>query len=1134
MNKVSDLIKVEFIYLPVINFALQQNRVSVIRLFTIENVSGRILSNVQIKLTVEPQFADTVPYLIEVIPAKETVRINDIKFNLSTNFFIQLTERLAGNISLEITDDDELSFREDYPVDVLAFDQWSGISVLPEMLSAFITPNHPATFAILKRAADILEKMTGSPSLDEYQSRNPNRVKMQMAAIYNAIAEQNIIYSSIPASFEKYGQRIRLVDNVLSQKIGTCLDMALLYTSCLEAVGIHPLIIVTQGHAFAGAWLVPDIFPDSIIDDCSFLTKRTADGINEILLVEATCMNKGNDLVFDEALKRANDNIRQTSDFILALDVKRSRFSGIRPLPQRVLNGEHWEIKEDEGIYSEKEIVNPESVNPYDLSQFSADIQVTKQLMWERKLLDLSLRNNLLNTRITKNTLQLISADLDKFEDALADGSEFRLMAKPADWENPHADFGVYRSIASSDPIIELIRSEITQKRLRTYLTDTELENAVKHLYRSSRMSIEENGANTLYLALGLLRWYETANSERPRYAPIMLLPIEMIRKSAAKGYIIRMREEDTMANITLLEMLRQNFNVNVPGLDPLPLDENGVDVRLIFSIFRDSIKNQPKWDIEEQAILGIFSFNKFIMWNDIHNNADKLTENKLVRSLINGKIEFDVDEETSDASFLDKTLTPADIVLPISADSSQLEAVYEAINDKTYILHGPPGTGKSQTITNIIANALYRGKRVLFVAEKMAALSVVQRRLEAIGLAPFCLELHSNKAKKTAVLAQLKATTETVKQHSPENFNRDAKRLFKLRKQLNVYVEALHKSYPFGLSMYQAITKYLHIETNDQLKFPTTLLDNLTEDKLLEWQDAVDVLVSVGNAFGHPYNHPLSEVNIPKYIPELKEKAISVLNNAIQAYLFFKPASATLHSIFNDEPDTQYAKEQIDIAGVIFAILLQIPELTPALLCERRVDDTLAEYSEIVNHGKVRDQYKYEIVRNFTENIFSIDAKVLLNVWNIADNKWFIPKYFEQKKVRNQLKVFIHNDSIKQIDIKKLLINLIKYQEEQKIVSSHSEKLSLLFGKFAKPENEQWDKIQLIISSFSSFNNAVLNYAKDLEKAYRLKEKLSKQLSDGIDSFRKIHEKSLNDFINLLANLSNADRKSTRLNSSH
>ena len=111
--------------------------------------------------------------------------------------------------------------------------------------------------------------------------------------------------------------------------------------------------------------------------------------------------------------------------------------------------------------------------------------------------------------------------------------------------------------------------------------------------------------------------------------------------------------------------------------MDPLPTDESGVNVKLIYSIIRNSIKNQRKWDVEEQAILGIFSFNKFIMWNDIHNNANKLVQNKIVSSLINGKIEWEAATEEIDATDMDKQVSPADIVLPIIADSSQLEAIY-------------------------------------------------------------------------------------------------------------------------------------------------------------------------------------------------------------------------------------------------------------------------------------------------------------------------------------------------------------------------------------------------------------------------------------------------------------------------
>ena len=164
-----------------------------------------------------------------------------------------------------------------------------------------------------------------------------------MAAIYTALTEQQIIYSTIPASFEEHGQRVRLTDSVLAQKLGTCLDMALLYASCLESIGLNALIVITKGHAFAGGWLVPETFPDPAIDDVSLLTKRTAEGIYDITLVETTCMNMGHNADFDNAVKSANGKLSDPGSFILAIDVRRARHSGVRPIPQRVLNGQVWD-----------------------------------------------------------------------------------------------------------------------------------------------------------------------------------------------------------------------------------------------------------------------------------------------------------------------------------------------------------------------------------------------------------------------------------------------------------------------------------------------------------------------------------------------------------------------------------------------------------------------------------------------------------------------------------------------------------------------------------------------------------------------------------------------------------------------
>ena len=1122
MNGTLDKIRVQFDYLPLINFAMQQNKVSVIHQLSIENMTSEPFRNIQVEITAEPDFGNITPVMVEAIPANDSVCLQSFSLVLSANYFAQLTERMSGSLKIEIRSEAETIFTRTYPIDILAYDQWGGINIFPEMLAAFITPNHAVLTPIIKRAAAILEQWTGTPSLDEYQSRNPDRVRKQMAAIYTALTEQQIIYSTIPASFEEHGQRVRLTDSVLAQKLGTCLDMALLYASCLESIGLNALIVITKGHAFAGGWLVPETFPDPAIDDVSLLTKRTAEGIYDITLVETTCMNMGHNADFDNAVKSANGKLSDPGSFILAIDVRRARHSGVRPIPQRVLNGQVWEIKEDEDINRNTTHATPQSVNPYDLSGSETQTALTKQLLWERRLLDLSLRNNLLNIRITKNTLQLIPANLACLEDALAEGDEFRILHRPAEWENPAMEFGIYSSIPESDPIADFVNSELSQKRLRFYLPENDLGKALTHLYRSSRTSIEENGANTLYLALGLLKWYETPSSERPRYAPILLLPVEIIRKSAAKGYVIRSREEETMMNITLLEMLRQNFGISVPGLDPLPTDESGVNVKLIYSIIRHCIKNQRKWDVEEQAILGIFSFNKFIMWNDIHNNAPKLTQNKIVSSLINGKIEWDAITEEMDASYMDRQLSPADIVLPIIADSSQLEAIYEAVHDKTFILHGPPGTGKSQTITNIIANALYKGKRVLFVAEKMAALSVVQNRLAAIGLAPFCLEIHSNETKKSTVISQLKETTEIIRRTPPEEFRKEAERLLKLRTKLNKYIEALHKEYPFGLSLYDAIIHYQSTDVEPCFDIPSSYLDNLDKDRFSHWEDAIESLVSTANACGHPHLHPLTGIYIREYSSAIKEEASQTLATFI-GLLTAIQSKLPVFSALLEDTDIHPTRKDFDIITAIIRKILDIPELTPELLTTPLLNETLEEYRKVTEHGRKRDEIKAEIENGFTKEVLKINAGPMLAEWNRVSAQWFLPRYFGQRKIKKAIRPYALQP-VKPETVQPLLHQVIRYQEELDFTDRYTAKLPSLFGRFGR--DEEWDIIDQIIHEVSSLHSLLLSYSKEVAKTSRIKQNLALQLTEGVRTFRDIHSHSLNELYQLVDTLTATEQR--------
>ena len=397
---------------------------------------------------------------------------------------------------------------------------------------------------------------------------------------------------------------------------------------------------------------------------------------------------------------------------------------------------------------------------------------------WSQKLLDLSLRNRLLNAKESRELIPLGCTDLSRLEDRLSQGEGFALRSGDL----------------TEDFLVSNVTAEETKKRLT-------------HLFRIAKTDLEDAGVNTLFIALGMLRWIPPEKGAKPVLAPIVLMPVKLVRKSVNDIRIAAI-DDETLVNPTLVELLRSLFHITVKGVDPVPTDEHGSDVESVFRIFEEAVKDQSGWAVERTAALGRFSFGKFVMWKDLTARLDTLRQNPLVNHLIEGGGHFDDGVEVFPPEEIAKNLDLADLFCPMSADSSQLAAVLYSAMGKTFVLHGPPGTGKSQTITNLIAHNLAHGRRVLFVSEKKAALDVVHNRLAKIGLKPFCLELHSNKSGKAEVLAQFaEALATPVTTEGPERAL-VAKELDADRTALNAYVRALHKAYPCGLTAYDCFAR--------------------------------------------------------------------------------------------------------------------------------------------------------------------------------------------------------------------------------------------------------------------------------------------------------------------------------------
>ncbi|CAA7603104.1 Restriction endonuclease type II-like [Acididesulfobacillus acetoxydans] len=994
-------------YSSVVNYAMQQNHVPIIRELVVTNNMAHDLSNVAFRFSAAPEFAFPFEKRVAVLPPDQPVNVGLIDLQLSPAYLAALTERLSGTLLISAFCGDEVLHSETLSIDVLAFDEWGGYPFMPEMLAAFVTPNHPLISRLTAAASRVLKRWSGNSALDGYLSKDPSRVKLQVAAIYAAVQAENIIYCVPPASFERQGQRIRLCDTVLAQKLGTCLDLTLLYASCLEAIGLNPLIVILEGHAFVAAWLVDDCFPEAVQDDPSLLTKRLADGINQICVVETTACTEGKTIGYMEAQRLGVAHLSGDKEFVCLIDIKRTRAGGIRPLPMRVLTAEGWEVEAGERgqrALTEAPTGLHTALVPDEIVQ-AGTTPLTRQQQWERKLLDLSLRNTLLNFRVTAGTIRLLALNLGRLEDSLAQGSEFQILEKPTDWDNTARDARVFEIRNQLDPMQQLLEFEFQQKRLRTPLSEVELTRSVTNLYRSARTALEENGVSTLYLALGFLKWYEAPASQQVRYAPLVLVPVEIARKSAKRGYVVRSRDEETQMNITLLEMLRQDFELVIGGLDPLPTDEHGVDLRRILTIVRKAVMHMPRWDVSEEAFLGIFSFSQFIMWNDIRNRSEDLAKNKIVASLMSGKLEWLPEGITAAEADLDETYPPGHVFLPVSADASQLCAITAASEGKSFVLHGPPGTGKSQTITNIIANALAQGKTVLFVAEKMAALSVVQKRLEAIGLGPFCLEVHSNKTRKKDVLDQLGAAAETVKRRSPEEYREEGERLARLRTELNGYVQALHTRYPFDITLYDAIARFSHVSrAQDGVKFDQGVFATLSHRELNGWMDLAKELAVAGAETGHPHNHPLREICLTAYSQSVKASAQQLLEEYADV---IRECAALAGEISRrlDFPDLLTSPLQVKALAEVSGLVPELAGVPVSMLKMDEVDGKVARIKDVLQHGERYRNLHQQISGIYRESVWDIDVQAMSAEWQKAGLRWFLPQAWERNHIKKALR---------------------------------------------------------------------------------------------------------------------------------
>ena len=449
--------------------------------------------------------------------------------------------------------------------------------------------------------------------------------------------------------------------------------------------------------------------------------------------------------------------------------------------------------------------------NSLSLTQENVNPQVYKYIgEWKSRLMDLSKRNRLLYFKHSpQSNLSIAHPDVETVFNKLVVRKRHLQFWMPPEERGSlpekleQVGYSVLSKPEPSRPLSNQIVSEGLNRK--------DLERILKKFHRRSLSDYRERGIRILHAAFGMLIWKDAITKEEV-HSPLIIVPIELSRESIAKPFTVSVPsvEEVAIVNPALQVKLKTDFKIDLP-----PLPENG-DNRSLTEYFNSvsQIVQPFGWKVENSLEVGLFSFHKQVIHKDLEDNVETIIQHPIIRAVAGIKDTKLVLDSLPEEKDIDKIEDPEKVFQVLDADSSQRISIEYALHGQSFVMQGPPGTGKSQTIANIISESIAHGKSVLFVSDKMAALEVVYKRLKDVGLSSFCLELHSSKANKQKVVAELKRCLgeHVVPQKIP--ISDDYKKIAEFRDRLNGYILSLHRKHPvFEVTPFEVLGELASLE---------------------------------------------------------------------------------------------------------------------------------------------------------------------------------------------------------------------------------------------------------------------------------------------------------------------------------
>ena len=669
-----------------------------------------------------------------------------------------------------------------------------------------------------------------------------------------------------------------------------------------------------------------------------------------------------------------------------------------------------------------------------------------------------------------------------------------------------------------------------TDRLLQTDLVSEELQKRLYYVHHQARSVFEEQGYSVLHLALGFLKWNDRENAERFCRAPLILIPVELERQKVRTQFSLRWSGAELFPNLSLEAKLTEQ-GIMLPPLET-PEDKDGIDA--YFQEVSEAVSTQENWQVVPDVYLDFFSFTKFVMYKDLEPEVWNVDSHPLL-GLVLGEVASVPKEDGFKPEDVDLKLSSQKVYHVMDADSSQIAVIEDIKKSKNLVVEGPPGTGKSQTITNIIAELLAGGKKVLFVSEKMAALEVVKNRLDRVGLGDFCLELHSRKSNKRQVLQELERT---VYAQSPRGVAETDTftRLDSLKMDLNGYVNAIHEPIaqtqksPFILFAIRE-NAHQHFERNRR-EMPRVPFANPSKGDLTAWNTAKQQLRDLAAVL--PLVTPIDE-------HPWRGCAIGTVTHLLEEDLYkrieeSKTALDALERVF-DRFVTEFGVhiprtlKGLELHLMAADVMTKAIPVAPAVLLNPKWDTFSDEAKELIEQVEIIAKAKRKFKRWTleTDPALKLDTEYVLQLGDDYEDFLTLPWWHRvfnwkyQRKVRSPLRGFYRqglpkDSKVVHADLREL-VDCIIMKENMEWVMAATQTGPSLFGKQWRGEDSdpnqlrkfaEWIVIFRHYLRNGTFTHAAIDLASRGVSDAPLKS-LQKQLEAALKDFEEKHDALFN-----------------------